>query len=129
MFALAAPASGSQTIAVSWTGAAVSVCGAVSVTGADQTTPVNNGTFAFSTSGVPTVSITSNSGDLSIATLSLESGSAATGSTQTEKWNIRQSFAIGGAGSIGTGGAGPIVHAWDTTGSEWELSGANFKHQ
>jgi hypothetical protein len=128
MFALAAPASGSQTVAISWTTSTVAVCGAVSADGVDQTTPSNNGTFAHAASGVPTVSVTSSAGDLTVAVLSLESGASASGSTQTERWNVRQSFTIGTAGSTGTGAAGPITHAWDTTGSAWQVAGANFKH-
>lgn len=126
-FVLANPSTGVQAVAISWTNAATATCGAVSVSGADQATPGNNGTFAVATSGVPTVAITSNSGDLTFAFLALESGAAATGVTQTAQWNIRQNFAIGTAGDTGPGTAGPITHAYATTGSEWEYGGFNFK--
>lgn len=128
MYALAAPASGSDTISITWTGAAVSVCGAVSVTGADQTTPVNNGTTNSSAvNAAPTVAITSTSGDLTIAVVNLESGATVTGASNNERWNIRQSFTIGAAGETGTG-TGSETLSWSIATSAFEISGANFKH-
>lgn len=129
MFALAAPTSGTQSVAVSWTNAAVSVCGAVSATGVDQATPANNGTGGSSAANAsPSVSITSSLYDLPIAVVNIESGAAATGASAAEKWNIRQSFTVGGAGEIGTT-TGTQTLSWSIASSAYEISGANFKHQ
>lgn len=127
IYALANPASGSQTISISWTTAAVAVCGAVSVTGADQTTPLNNGnTNTSAANAAPTVSVTSNSGDLTFAVANIDSGNTIAGASNTERWNIRQSFTLGTAGQTGSG-AGTESLSWTTATSSFEISGANFK--
>jgi len=127
VFALAAPASGSHTIAVSWTTASVISCGAVSVTGADQTTPMNNGNKASAnntTSGALTV--TSTNGDLAFAVVGCP-GNTFSAPTQTEKWNLKQSFTVTNEGQIGPG-TGTTAFGITVSSNGWNYSGANFKH-
>jgi hypothetical protein len=134
MYALANPASGSQTVSVTWTGSMSAVCGAVSVTEADQTTPMNNGTFAsnaLNSAGTCPVTVTSTSGDLTMDTCTSTSGSMPTLPTQTSKWTNKDTtnYLIGAGGSIGPG-TGTTIHNWTVgTWNQNVSSGANFKHQ
>src|SRR5439155_241915 len=67
LFCVSNPPSGSQTATVSWTTSMNVDVGVITVSGANQTTPCTNGTFA-ATNSAPTattsVTITSNPGDL-----------------------------------------------------------------
>ena len=124
---LAAPSSGSQSVSVSWTGTSSTYCGAVSASGVDQATPMNNGTFEHNGSGpTASVTITTTTGDLTFSVVSCESGSTPTSPNQTSRWAASQNFTTGSGGQTATG-TGTISHTW-ATGSGWLMSGANFKH-
>lgn len=117
---------GTQTITVtmSSTGSAVVNVIAVIASSVDQTTPINNGTREDT--GALTISITSNSGDMTVDFMSsLNSDISAPTQTQRELVNT------GGfryASSTGPGTAGPISHAWTVSSylSQVAQSGANF---
>jgi hypothetical protein len=67
IFQVINPPSGSQTATVTWSGSAGVDVGVITVSGANQTTPVNNGTFlATNSSATSTASLTvvGNPGDL-----------------------------------------------------------------
>src|SRR5439155_756763 len=67
IFQVVNPPSGSQAARVSWTTGMNADVGVIAVSGADQTTPCTNGTFAANNSAPATttsVTITSNPGDL-----------------------------------------------------------------
>src|SRR6266567_5534781 len=67
IFQVINPPSGSQAATVSWTTSMNGDVGVITVSGADQTTPCTNGTFAAANSSPATttsVTITSNLGDL-----------------------------------------------------------------
>ena len=125
LFGLANPASGSQSISASWTTSTNAIMGAISVTGADQTTPLNNGSVAFDPvpAIAPTITITSNSGDLTIAHYA-DDNTAASGGTQTVRWTDN-TFNRSASASTGPG-TGTTTHEW-TKDSGWSISGANFK--
>ena len=125
MYTLAAPASGVQSVSVTWTTNSYAMCGAVTVTGADQTTPMNNGTYAIAYSGAASLEITSTSGDMTLDTIATESGGTPTTPTQTGRWADNSSSQVGGGASTGPG-TGTTTHAWDYSG-RWTMSGANFK--
>jgi len=83
---------GSQTASMSWTNSQINVVGGVmTFTGANQTTPFNNGTFGSAVS----LSVTSTSGDLTTTGCA----ASASGNVQT------------GAGDTGPG-TGTIIHTW-----------------
>jgi len=119
-FGVTAPAAGSQTGTMSWTGSAADVTlGVITATGVDQTTSLNNGNNANSGFGGPTsLQITSTSGDLTCTASSSTSGSATT--NQTSRW-------ASGSGAGDTGpGTGTTTHSW-STGNWIAAAGANFK--
>jgi hypothetical protein len=128
IFQVINPPSGMQTATVSWTTAMDADVAVITVGGADQNTPVINGTFV-ATAAAPTattsLTIISNPGDLT-ATVAATNGNWATPFTnQLKKWGI-DSTEVGG--DIGRG-AGTTTHTWTDT---WPytgrtISGANFK--
>jgi len=128
IFQVINPASGSRTATVSWTTSMNADAGVIAVSGADQTTPIINGTFApynINLAKTASLTVTSNPGDLT-ATIGQTSDSWATPSTtQLLKWGV-DSLAAGG--DVGTG-LGTTTHTWtDTYAYQTEvISGANFK--
>lgn len=126
IFVLANPASGSTTVTANWTNATYGVIGADSVTGCDQTTPMTNGTTAFTNSGTSlAIPVTSASGDLTMTCVSLESGSAPTATDRTERWRLSNAFNCGCGGDTGPGTASP-THTWTFASTATVGSGANF---
>lgn len=121
-FAVIAPPSGSQTATITWTTATSGTVAVMTASGVNQTTPVNNGTFTSNTSGNPSLSVTSVSGDLTVDWVAMLSGTASA-ATQTERYNDTTSFY--GAGSTGPG-TGSATHGWTSSGGAWTQSGANF---
>lgn len=118
-------ATGNQSVAVSWTTAADCIAAAVGASGVDQSTPMNNGTWASGASTTPSVTITSASGDLTLDTASCSFGKALSAPTQTQRWDIDNNN-VNGAGSTGPGTASP-THSWTMAPSDgWTDSGANF---
>jgi len=122
------PPSGSQTATVSWTGSMDADVGVITVSGANQTTPCTNGTFvAFANSpGVnSSLTITSNSGDLTASVAGNGNQWVSPFTNQTLKWGIDHSQA---GGDIGPG-TGTTTHTWtgQFSGNTVAISGANFK--
>lgn len=123
-----APPSGSQTATASWTTSCNAVLNAKTAYGVDQTTPFNNGTFAFHASnGLPTLSITSTNGDLTDS-LEMDGGSAG-GNTTNQNFDYSQFIATGNTCSVGGDhgpGTGTATHTWTIGGTAWLMSGSNF---
>jgi hypothetical protein len=130
IFQVINPPSGSQTAVVSWTTTMSADVGVITVTGANQNTPVANGTFTATNSATGTttsLTITSGARDLT-ATVAGTTDSWATPSTnETLKWGL-DSGAVGGDIGLGTG---TTTHIWtgSSTGVGHTISGANFKHK
>jgi hypothetical protein len=127
IFQVINPPSGSQTATVSWTTAMNVDIGVITVTGADQTTPVTNGAFVASNSSTAATSLTivSNGGDLT-ASVGLSGNVWVTPFTnQTLKWGVDSAAA---GGDIGPG-TGTTTHTWTDQfgGQAHSVSGANFK--
>jgi hypothetical protein len=128
IFCVTNPPSGSQTATVSWTNSMGADVGVIAVSGANQSTPCLNGIFAASNSSPSTttsVTVTSNSGDLT-ATLATTSNAWVTPFTnQALKWGPDSSSV---AGDIGPG-TGSTRHTWtgQFLGEIHVVSGANFK--
>jgi hypothetical protein len=102
--------------------------GVITVSGADQTNPTNNGTFVASNSSpakTTSVTITSNPGDLT-ASIGYTANSWVTPYTnRTLKWGVDSKAA---GGDIGPG-TGTTTHTWtDAYAAQLHaVSGANFK--
>ena len=128
IFQVINPPSGSQAATVSWTGSTHCDVGVITVSGASQTTPTNNGTFSGSKSA-PTssmsVTITSNPGDLTASTGFTQDGWKSPYTNRSLKWGIDSGVA---GGDIGPG-TGTTTHTWTDTyaGQTLVVSGANFK--
>jgi len=128
MFCVTNPPSGSQTARVSWTTSTNADVGVITVSGADQTTPCTNGTFAAmgSDPGTTTsVTITSNPGDLTTSIGATTNMWLSPFTNQTLKWGIDSTVA---GGDIGPG-TGTTTHTWTDKASSQthSVSGANFK--
>jgi hypothetical protein len=128
IFQVINPPSGMQTATVSWTGSMNVDVGVIAVSGADQTTPVTNGTFVAaspSPSPATSLSITSNPGDLTASVAATTGVWASPYTNQLKKWGIDSSSA---GGDIGPG-TGTTTHTWTDTwaGTGRTVSGANFK--
>jgi hypothetical protein len=128
IFRVINPPSGAQTAQVSWTGSMNADVGVITVSGADQTTPVINGTFAASNNNLTatqSVAITSNAGDLTASIGFTADSWKSPYTNQTLKWGV-DSAEVGG--DIGPG-TGTTTHTWTDTYAFQALSvsGANFK--
>jgi peptidoglycan/xylan/chitin deacetylase (PgdA/CDA1 family)/uncharacterized membrane protein len=128
IFQVINPPSGPQTAIVSWTGSMTADVGVITVSGADQTTPINNGAFAAynsAPSATTSLTISSNSGDLT-ASIGYTSDSWKSPFTnQTLKWGV-DSGEVGGDVGPGTG---TTTHAWTDSYAfqTVAVSGANFR--
>jgi len=125
IFQIINPPSGAQTATVSWTTAMHADVGVITVTGADQTTPVTNGRFvAFNVSPAAATSLTipSSPGDRT-ASIGFTTNDWVS-SNQTIVWGPDSSSVQGDIGA----GAGTTTHTW--TGpyaGTRSVSGANFR--
>jgi hypothetical protein len=102
--------------------------GVITVSGADQTTPCTNGTFAAANNAsaqTTSVTIASNPGDLTASVGFTAAVWVTPFTNQTLKWGI-DSGATGG--DIGPG-TGVTTHTWTDqfAGESHAVSGANFK--
>src|SRR5262249_17790798 len=128
IFQVINPPSGPQTATVSWTNSMNANVAVITVSGADQTTPCTNGTFAaFNTSPdmATSVTITSNAGGLT-ASLGYSANQWVSPFTnQTLTWGLNSS-AVGGDRGLG---AGTTTHTWRDQffNITHSVSGANFK--
>jgi len=128
IFCVTNPPSGSQTATVSWTNNMGADVGVITATGANQSTPCSNGTFAASNSSpsaTTSVTVTSSSGDLTATTATTSNAWVTPFTNQTLKWGPDSSSV---AGDIGPG-TGTTTHTWtgQFTGEIHVVSGANFK--
>src|SRR5207247_544470 len=129
IFQVINPPSGSQTATVSWTTSMYADVGVITVSGADQTTPCTNGTYAATNSAAtPSTSVTiaSNHGDLTASVgYTIDAAWLTPFTNQTLKWGVDSGAA---GGDIGPG-TGATTHTWtDQSSSQAHaVSGANFK--
>lgn len=112
MFYLANPATGSNTVAASWTNNNWCVGGAASFTGSAGTvgTPA---TFGSTSTTNPTVTVTSATGEIVIDTMATAGASSETaGANQTARWNFNTTpNQCSGSGST-EAGASSVVMDW-----------------
>src|SRR5207247_1313863 len=114
---------------VSWKTSVYADVGVITVSGADQTTPCTNGTFA-ATDSAPTLTtsltIASNPGDLTASVgYTIDAAWSTPSTNQTLKWGVDSGAA---GGDIGPG-TGATTHTWTDqfSGQAHAVSGANFK--
>ena len=126
---LSNPATGANNVVVSFSSVVDAACGAVSFTGARQTTASLTGTQATATgtSTAPSVNVSSAPGEIVVDTLSSDVGDPDTvGAGQTERWNASSPEADG-AGST-EAGAATVTMSWTLGASvPWALVGVGVK--
>ena len=129
MWGLKAPATGSQTVAITFNSACNASGNTISYTGVDQTTPVGttNTNTGDGTSGVASVVISSATGDLVVDALSPRSGSTSwtADASQTVRDNHLSDPSYGDASSEKAGAASVTMQWTQTAGTNsWLMAGA-----
>lgn len=127
---LSAPASGANNVVVTMNGSTSELqCGAISVTGAHQTTASLTGTQATAqgNSAAPSVGVAAGGTDELVIDSVVADGPVAftAGAGQTRRWH--QPASIGGAGSTEAGVSGTVTMSWATTSGEWAICGVSVK--
>src|SRR5437867_595338 len=128
IFQVINPPSGAQTATVSWTTSMNADVGVITVSGADQTTPCTNGAFAtFNSSPDITTSVTiiSNSGDLTTSIGYTTNQWVSPFTNQTLKRGVESHATVGDIGP----GTGTTTHTWTDQYffQTHAVSGANFR--
>lgn len=132
IYALSAPSSGSQTVAVNFSASSAGNCVAVSMTDAHQTTSslVADGIATGSgTSTSPSVSITSESGDLCIGhTASNASFTPVTpGGSATEIYDNEDIFISNWSAYLVASGTSTTISGTSTGFEVWRMAGVAYK--
>ena len=123
-----APATGANTVAVTYDVANQCVAGSISFTGVDQATPVAGYASATGLSTTPSVTVTSAVGNMVVDATVIDDGTAVTpGAGQTERWDV-QAGAIGVRGSGSTeAGAVSVVMDWTSLSVDWTTNGCSVQ--
>ncbi|WP_040549672.1 carboxypeptidase regulatory-like domain-containing protein [Pedosphaera parvula] len=117
IWSLPNPPVGSNNVVVTLSGSANIVAGAATFTGVSQTAPLGNFTGTSSSSGSPSVSVSSASGELVFDTVSA-GASVTPGAGQTQRWNQTQAAISGGSST--QPGAASTTMAW-TVNDKWAI--------
>lgn len=127
---LIAPATGSNTVSVTFTGGVFDFkAGSVSFTGADQTTPLGTAVTATGSSTTPSVTVTSATGEIVLDTLVIvHSGTLTVDGSQAQRWNgTGGSGFIKGGGSTESGAASTTMSWSNSTSQDWAIVGVPVK--
>lgn len=129
LYYLVAPATGSNTVAVTFTNAVFDFGGgAVSFTGADQSTPLGTANTASGTSTTPSVAITSTTGEIVLDTLIItHSGTLTVDGSQTQRWNSTGGGFTKYAGSTEDGASTTTMSWSNSTSQDWAITGVPVK--
>ena len=104
------PTPGRATVTVTLSPGTASVCGAVSFTGVDQTTPTFHAATNSGTGRTASVTVTSAAGNMTLDTVAC-SACAFTNHTQRQRWLDREP-SRGTAGGSTAAGADSVQHRW-----------------
>ena len=129
MFSIATgPDSGGQTVAISWTNSAIAGAAAISFSGADQSTPTQNGTNTGYEFGVTSASltITSATNNLTLDCLGNNNATLPLSPSQTSRFNFASGGNVSTAGSSAAGAASND-HDWTIDGARAAHSGTDVK--
>jgi len=127
---LKAPPSGTGTVAVSLSGSANMVGGAVSFFGADQFAPFGSFVSASSTSTTASVTATGSATDLVISALAMDgnASSRTPAAGQTARWNRVSSSADVAGGASTTAGGPSVTMSWTASSARpWAIAAAVIK--
>lgn len=123
------PAAGAHNVVVTYTtgsGGDDAGAGAISFTGVDQTTVQHNSTTKEQTSATPSITITSATGDVVLATIATDSSTLTTTSPATEAWKAVNVGSDSSFGSSTTSGAASVSPAWAITSNPCEMGGTSI---
>src|SRR5579864_1248052 len=126
LFVLVAPATGTNTVQVSYSGCTSDVeAGSISFTGVNQSTPLAHVTTNFGSGTNPGVTVTSASGDMVVDVVG--NGSAITSSSQTLLWlkNQNNNTAHGDGAQSTAAGAASVTMGYSVTADWWGIIGAD----
>lgn len=129
-YGLIAPTTGTNTVVVSASGTMTDLgAGAVSFTGAHQTTPFGTANTATGTSTAPSVNVSSAADEIVVDTLSIiHNGTLTVGAGQTQQWQAIGGFGfIKYAGSTETGSATTTMSWANSTSQAWAISAVPVK--
>ena len=125
---LSAPANGANNVVITMDGTTSEIqAGAISATGAHQTTASLTGTQATAqgNSTTPSVAVTSATNEMVVDSVVADGpGSFTAGTGQTSRWSLPTG--IGGAGST-EAGAASVTMSWTITSGEWAICGVSIK--
>ena len=127
MFCLAAPATGTNTVAVSLSGGIGDlVGGSISFTGVNQATPCKNAATAYSSGTSVSVAVTSTAGDMVVDAVG--TGSGVTASTQTLEWlnNLNHATADANAAQSVAAGAPSVTMGYTGINDFWGIIGVDL---
>lgn len=127
LWGLVAPTAGNLVFRVDFSGSMDSEIWLIEYTGADQTGGVT--TFAHSNSasgasGVPTITITSGTGNATVAVAAMSAGNLAT-PTQTQTF-LNTTPSNGSFAGSRADGAASVVHAWASGANPWCVAGCEI---
>src|SRR5579864_5912172 len=126
LFVLVAPATGTNTVQVSYSGCTSDVeAGSISFTGVNQSTPLAHVTTNFGSGTNPGVTVTSASGDMVVDVVG--NGSAITSSSQSLRWvkNQNGNTAHGNGAQSTAAGAASVTMGYSVTADWWGIIGAD----
>jgi hypothetical protein len=126
LFYLVAPATGTNTVQVSYSGCTSDVeAGSISFSGVNQSTPLAHITTNFGSGTNPGVTVTSASGDMVVDVVG--NGSAIASSSQTLRWvkNQNTSTAHGDGAQSTAAGASSVTMGYSVTADWWGIIGAD----
>lgn len=130
IWGLANPASGAQTVAVTFgQDSNYGVVGAITVTGGDTSDVFSGSASNSGTDTTATVDVVSASDELVMDTLALFSAATASvGASQTQRWNAKHASSnTRGCGST-EAGAATVTMSWTVADQEvWAIVAASFK--
>lgn len=126
MFCLAAPASGTHTVAVNLSGGTADLIGgSISFTGANQSSPCGNAATAYSSGTSVSVAVTSAVGDMVVDAVG--TGTSISTSNQTLRWleNLNPNTADGNAAQSTAPGASSVTMGYTGSNDYWAIVGVD----